>query len=81
MCGWHKLQYNDQCCRMYSMYSLCGRDKEKCYLYYYGEHGVYSLRSRIHFQYHHERCDLYHLCCCLRSGNHLSIHRMYSNDR
>ena len=80
MCGWHKLQYNDQCCRLYSLYCVCCRYTEKCDLYNNRKHRMYSMRSGIHIQYNDECRDLYNLCCCLRRRNHLSIHRMYCNN-
>ena len=53
-----KLQYNYQCCRLYTLYSLLGRDKEKCYLYNNRKYRMYSLCSRIHLQYNNQCRDL-----------------------
>ena len=76
----NKLQYNYKRCHMYCVYRLCRWHTEKCDLYYNGDHGVYSLCTRIHLQYHHERCDLYNLCGCLCRGNNLSVNSLYSNN-
>jgi hypothetical protein len=66
---------------VYTLYSLCGRDKEKCYLYNNRKYRVYRLYSGVHLQYYDKRCDLYNLFWCLCRGNHLSIHSMYRNDK
>jgi hypothetical protein len=66
---------------VYTLYSLLGRDKEKCYLYNNRKYRMYSLCSRIHLQYNNQCRDLYNLFCCLRRRIHLSIHRLYSNDK
>jgi hypothetical protein len=75
------LQYNNECCYLYTLYCLLGRDKEKCYLYSNGEHGLYSLCSGIHLQYNDQCRHLYNLCCCLYRRNNLSVYFLYRNDK
>lgn len=48
LCSGIHIQYNYQCCYLYSLYSLCGRDTEKYYLYCHIKYRMYRLRSRIH---------------------------------
>ena len=80
MCSWNKLQYNHQCCRLYTLHCLCCWNKEKCDLHNNNEHRMYGLRSGVYLQHYHKCCDLYTLCCCLRHRDYLSVHSMYRND-